>query len=465
MLDVLLGISIFAMFVSATGFALLLGQEGVLGGGDRVRATLLAERALEAARSIRDRDVAELIDGTHGIAIAENGLWDLQGTEFTTADGFTTTLTITHEAERIPLTARTTWNIGSSRSGSVTLRSELTDWRQTYEIGDWSLPSEDGSYEDADTPLFNDAVSRGDFAFVTSETSAGGAGLYVFDIANTAVPTLQATVPLGAAGYQLLIQSGHLLVVTGLSASEVEVYKLDNPATLSASDRIATINVPGDGRVRTIASHGNTLFLGALHHATEAELYSYDASDLGSITLLDTVDDDGGYLDLSLHDGFAYIASDYNTSELRIGDVFDPANLSVEDGYNLSDVQDGVSVAAFGTSALLGRADGSAISELILFSLEAGPVPAPPPGPWSQDTAGVHGISVEPAGRYAFVATENDTKTLQVIDVPRMSAGLQPEAAYFATDTGAGRGVFYDFKRDRVFLMTNTAFIILKPGP
>ncbi len=48
--------------------------------GDRVRAVMLAEEGLEAARNIRDVGFRNLTDGTHGISLVGNQ-WTLSGFE------------------------------------------------------------------------------------------------------------------------------------------------------------------------------------------------------------------------------------------------------------------------------------------------------------------------------------------------------------------------------------------------
>ena len=94
-------------------------------GPDQTRAVFLAEEGLEAMRSLRDRDFLLLSDGTHGIALNQNGRWDLSGASDTESE-FTRTVTIATTAPRLK-------QITSSVTGprtSITLTTALADLRQ-----------------------------------------------------------------------------------------------------------------------------------------------------------------------------------------------------------------------------------------------------------------------------------------------------------------------------------------------
>ena len=65
LLEAVLAIAIFAIFLSGVGLTLLVGQHSPVSAGDRVRATFLAEQGLEGIRYMRDQDFSQLTPGTH----------------------------------------------------------------------------------------------------------------------------------------------------------------------------------------------------------------------------------------------------------------------------------------------------------------------------------------------------------------------------------------------------------------
>lgn len=468
LLDALLGAALFAVFIAAVGVTILVGQIGFLRSGDSSRAVFLSEKGLEAVRSIRDADWDTLTaGGPYGVDVAESGTWEFSGTGTTTSDGFTTSVTLTTAGtDAFLVTSSTTWHISSDRTGHVELVSLVSNWREMHSIGDWSVPSVEGSYTDGGTPLFQQVLVQGDYAFVTSDKSSGGAGLYVFDISNLASPQrVASSFSLPGNGHAMVMVGTNLVVISEATTAEVLYYDISDPENLNAGNLIDSVDVPGDGRARSVAYYGGHLYVGATEDGTEQEMYSYSIDDT-SITLEDSHDTDGTLYEMVLKDGYAYMASGENVAELRVVDVFDPQDLqdAPGNGYNLTDVDDAYSIYGFGTGMLLGRSEGSVIEEIILFDIADSVIPSPPPGPFYFEVSGnVHDVTVEPGGRYAFIASDFTDKELQVLQPNVLVAGGSAEVSYY--DAGeAGQGVYYDLAKDRVFFVTNSSLYILQPS-
>ncbi|MDO8468650.1 MAG: hypothetical protein Q7S29_02725 [Candidatus Peribacter sp.] len=449
---------------------LFIGQEGALQSGDQIRAVYLSSEALAAARSMRDASFSQLTAGQHGTCIGATGLWEFCGQQNETSDGFTTTLTVQSLSEsHVRVTAETRWREGQSRSGSAVLAEELFDWRAVKPIGDWTAPRLDGSYAIEGQPLFSSIALKGDIAFVTSAYGEGGKGLQAFDYSSEGDPLpVAAGFDLGVAAYASLVSGDVLYVATADSSAEIQIFDVTVPAGLSLSKRLAIINLPGDGRARSLASFGSTLFVGTTEDAAEPELFAFDITDPASPEPLGTLQDSTSVFGLSLHDGFAYIAGSMDAMELRVADVFDPADLSIAqgEGYNLTDVHDALSVATVNDDLLLGRRNGDGIEELVLLDLSNGAIPSSSPGPWFQEIGGsVPSLVAEPGGRFAFIATDNISAQLQVADLAKFRAGQFPVVATATTLTGGGRAIAYDAQRDRVLLATDRGILLFRPGP
>ncbi|MFA5273641.1 MAG: hypothetical protein WC353_05785, partial [Candidatus Peribacter sp.] len=369
----------------------------------------------------------------------------------------------------VRVTAETRWREGNARSGSILLTEELTDWRAVKPIGDWTVPRLVGSFTIEGQPLFSGITLKGDVAFVTSAYGEGGKGLQAFDYVSGSDPVpVAAGFDLGVAGYAAIVAGDVLYVATADPSAEIRCFDVADPAALSQTKLLASVNLPGDGRARSLAYFNNTLFVGATEDAAEPELFSFDVTDPGSPQLLDTLQDSTSVFGLSLHDGFAYIAGSMDAMELRVADVFDVADLSLAlgEGYNLTDVHDGLAIAAVNDDLLAGRRNGEGIDELILLDLSNGAVPSPPPGPWYQEIGGsVPSLVAEPGGRFAFIATDNISAQLQVADLARFRNGEFPIVATATTLTGGGRAVAYDAQRDRVLLATDRGLLLFRPGP
>lgn len=471
LLEALLAISLFALFIGAVSIGLYLGQEGTLRSGDRVRAVYLSERALQATRSIRDMDFAALTAGSHGLCEV-SGRWQFCGTESESDDHFFTRVTVTPlSADRISATAQTYWRFARTRSGSVLLSEDLTNWRAVKPIGNWgALRLKGAVVDDAPGPSYSAVAVADGYAYVTSGTS--GPGLSIFDIStDTAPQRVASNFVLGFAGSGVVVGGHRLYVVTADPSAEVKIYDITSPSTFSAASLLGQINIPGSKRAMAASIFGNTLFVTATDDSEMAQFYVYDVSHPATPVLLGSLVDPGGtYGGLSLHEGFAYVAAGHDESELKVVDVFNAINrtstgsvsITLRGGYNLSGTIDGISAANAGSTLLLGRTDTGFGNELVYFDLSLGPIPSGPL--FAVMGAGVSGIATDPSGSYAFVSVRGSNGQLQVIDLTQVDLSQLPVLTFYSSTSGIGRSVAYDIERDRVVLVTERGVFLFGPG-
>lgn len=99
-------------------------------GSGELRALLLAQEGIEAARSIRDADFEFLTDGAHGIALATTS-WAFAGTS-DTQDGFTRTVTVSG----IDIRTKKIMSAVLGQNASSTLTTALVDIDQDIGMAD-----------------------------------------------------------------------------------------------------------------------------------------------------------------------------------------------------------------------------------------------------------------------------------------------------------------------------------------
>ncbi len=465
LLEVMVGMGVFVLFVAAVGLTLLYGQEGTIMAGDRARATYLSEQAMEAARAIRDQSFASLTAGQHGWRI--NGtVWSFTGSQVIFTGSYTTSITVsTIASDAVGLTARTVWKHGYNRSGTILLTSELTDWRSTRTVGDWSSLTVDGTYTPGGTPGFTDlSLFSGSYVFAATTSSPG---IYVINTTTTTSPTrINSSFSLGEGAYDTVIRGSVLFVATTDPSQEIRAYRISNPTTFSSAQLLASYNVPGSSRIRSLALNGTTLYAGATVNGTagQDEFYAFRVSSGGTITLLDSIDDSADVTGIAVSGTSAYLSSTLDTGELRVVDVESGSNLALLGGYNVSDrTLDGLAIAVSGTAAILGTEKGTSIQEVVMFHRENGGIPVPPPGPWYHEGSGsIVSIDTDPRKCVAFLASQSGRKALQVMNM-RNTSTLAELATYTST-SGFGNAVLYDMRRDRVLFLTDQSFIIFRPG-
>lgn len=477
LLEALIGFALFSMFLTAIGLSLLASHRGVLAAADRSQGIHIAEGALDAVRSLRDGGFDALVDGTHGIAI-QGGQWALTGAALTSS-GYTTSVTLaTAASDRKTVDIRTWWDFGLSRSGSVVLHSELTDWRSIWTPGDWSSAGlvTNGTVTRADAVVFKDvlAVQSGSTVtvYVTGEDDVAGDGILVVYDASSMPPTEEWSETFTGRGLALARRGDALYVLTDASSSEVRVYDI--------SDHTAPVvqygvNLPGSGRGRSMDVRSDVLLIGAVADTTEAEFYAYDIPSIDDFTLADSLQlDDGGSAitvsGIAVRGDYAQLATSQDTAEVRVAGIDDATALTAQSssGYNLSDrSEDGTAIAVTSTGVLIGTEGGSLFSEFVALRA-LGDTPASPPGPWAYEagsggspSATVRKIAVDPTGRYAFLAVEGD-RDLQILDLPKLENGLSAQV-FSDTLTGFGRSVFYLPGLDRLYFVTDTALRVYEP--
>lgn len=127
--EALLSVALFSLIASAFIGATVYGEESAQISGQRSRALLLAQEGIEAMRNIRDHSFADLVDGSYGLYIS-NHEWILSGSSDTT-NGFVRQVTIADgaDANRKQITVHVTWQQTQQRSGSVSLATELANWK------------------------------------------------------------------------------------------------------------------------------------------------------------------------------------------------------------------------------------------------------------------------------------------------------------------------------------------------
>lgn len=127
LIELLIALGVFVLGVVTIGLLIIDAGVSSRQAGERTQAVLLAKEGLEAARSIRDDDFANLIDGTHGIAISAN-TWIFSDSEDIT-NIFKRRITVsTVDADTKKITSTVVWREPPERPGSTTLITYLTNW-------------------------------------------------------------------------------------------------------------------------------------------------------------------------------------------------------------------------------------------------------------------------------------------------------------------------------------------------
>lgn len=402
LLEAVVAIALFAIFIGGIGLTLLVGERTTVIGGDRSTGAFIAEQQLEGLRAMARSSFQQLTPGTHGVWVSRtSGVWEFSGASLKTSNGYMAQVNIVPiDSATLPdcaltdclqVTATASWNFGQTRSGSVVLRTYLTNWHKTVNLGNWAnMQLVNGGHTSGPANAqFRAVAVAGNYAYIagnstvlgfnltpsrsiasrferwfrslipSAEAVYTGNGLYIYDISNPANPVrVSATFTLGTEAYSLAIHGNRLYVVTGDSAQELKIIDITNPlapaiaggfnlptAALGRSvayvqNTVSYTDLPPSMRSHMLArlvplahaqtggSNGDTVFIGT----TDSKLYGILVNDDNSssqLGMLDLTSNGGGQLtDIALHDGFAYVAMKSNgTAKAFVVDVFDPRTM------------------------------------------------------------------------------------------------------------------------------------------
>lgn len=132
LLDIILGIALFAIVIIYTVPTLLYGQESAMLEGKRQRAIKYSQAGLEIVRNIRDNDFENISPGTFGLQENSAG-WSLYGSSDTNGE-FTRKINIESiDEDSYKIISTVNWEQNRQRHGEVFLETTITNYQEEIE--------------------------------------------------------------------------------------------------------------------------------------------------------------------------------------------------------------------------------------------------------------------------------------------------------------------------------------------
>ncbi len=129
LVDVILGISLFAIVLIFTIPTFLYGQDSIVVEGKRQRAIKYSQAGLEIVRNIRDDDFLNISTGTFGLTESING-WSFSGSSDTNGE-FTRQIIIESiDENRFLVKSKVNWDQNRQRYGEIILETLLTNFQK-----------------------------------------------------------------------------------------------------------------------------------------------------------------------------------------------------------------------------------------------------------------------------------------------------------------------------------------------
>ncbi len=146
--------------------------------------------------------------------------------------------------------------------------------------------------------------------------------------------------------------SGTRAYVTSTSnTAELEIVNVTNPA---APSLLGTYNAAGNADATDVWVNGTTAYLTRTTSA-DPEFLVLNVTNPASVSVVGSLNLNGSPAQLAVLVSYAYLASSDDAQELQVVNITTPASPALSGSYNASGTSNSLSVAAFGTTVLLGR--------------------------------------------------------------------------------------------------------------
>ncbi len=225
---------------------------------------------------------------------------------------------------------------------------------------------------------------------------------------------------------------------------------------------LATSTLPNVAGVRpeaiSISYFDSKIYVGTKRTAGH-EFHIYDVSDPASPRWLGSREVNHNINDISVKDGFAFLATSGNIRDLIVLDIRDPTHILQLAAIDLPGNEDGRSIQVMGNTIFLGRYKGTVPGHNELSVLEYQTDPTGNSIQINEITSAPTGADIYAltyAGGFVFTATSNIQKELQVFelnqenelvpvwskDLPAPATGIDYENEAFAVTAGNSAYVF-----------------------
>ncbi len=436
LVEIMLAVSVFALFVVSLAGALIYGRENAAIAGAKARAVFIAEEGLEAARNIRDAGFGNLTAGSHGLAVSE-GQWIFSGTQDVT-DAFTRQVTISNiDANRKLITSLVSWQQTPYRSGTVSSATYLVNL--TAGAG-WTNPFLQSSLDLAGLQNGLKIQTRGDYAYVVRND--GSPDFAIINVASSTAPLLAGSLNLSGAPTNVAVAGDYAYISSESDTQELQIVNISNPALPSLA---GTYNASGSADALGIYATGTTAYL-VRSLSGAAEFLIINAANPAAPSLAGSLNLDDTGSEAVILGNYAYVSSYSNSQELQVVNITNPALPVLAGSYDLSGTQDVLSIAGFDNVIILGRANN------FIYTFDVS-VPGAPVLSASFNAQGsVNDISLGADNTLAFLATGSGSAEFQVIDITALAAPATIGSLNLSIDL---LGIAYGEAQDKAFAVSS----------
>ena len=419
-LEVVVALGIFAISLAAS-FQLFFGGQTLSEDSLNVELAMnYAREGAEAARTVRDRNWAELTSGDHGLEF--NGYeWMFGSTSISDIrDIFTRVVSIYAESENERIATTSVSWATNGPSQRVELVEKLTNWEYPLSsscktdplVGDWSAPQTIGTGDLGAGNEGTDIVVQLPYVFMSGKASSSSKpDVFVFNVSNPAAPVLVASLDIGSGGINSLHVSGnYLYAASDNDSKELIIFNITTPASIS---QVGSLGLSGSANALSVTSFGNTVAIGRTDSASY-EIAFIDVTNPASPTVIDQVATGGDVYDFAAASDRLFAVSKESDADVWVFDISNPAVPVFVNSHDIDGTTEDLSIYLHYKGGNRNLLIGNEEDEIVILGATT------TTQMYVRDrltTGGYVNDIVCAVGDLAFLATTNSTKEFFIVNV------------------------------------------------
>ncbi|HSX07438.1 MAG TPA: hypothetical protein VLG11_00940 [Candidatus Saccharimonadales bacterium] len=386
--------------------------------------------AADSANTADKPSIYVTLGSTYGLS-KSGGQWAFSGTSDTT-DIFTRQLTVvTSSANRKTITSTVTWPQPGGTTGSVTLTTELTNWKAATKT--WANAIVAGSVQPTGTTANLKVFVNGNYAYVVRGGTSSN--FIVVNLSTPTAPTIVSTTTFSGTPTNVFASGGYAYVTTSTASTGLEIINVSNPA---APTLTKTVSFTGTGAAKGVFVNGNYAYVVRAADATTGanEFNVVNVTTPASASVVGGYNNDIAMNEVYMTGAYAYVATSSTTQEMLVINVTTPTAPALAATYNPATTLAATTVTGYGNTVLLGM---STTLDAINIT-----TPTTPTRLGTFTAAGtISDIETDVTGQYAFLGTSSTTGEFQVVNIGTPSAMTLAKTVDVSGTTSTVNGVDY----------------------
>jgi hypothetical protein len=253
------------------------------------------------------------------------------------------------------VTSRISWQTDVLHPQKIELVTYVTDWLNVPPpgsncsagplSGNWAQPRILGSGDIGSVGSGNQGTGVAvafPYAYVSGvASSASKPDIFVFDVSNSASPTLVSSLDVGSGGINSIFLKGNYLYAASPNDNkELIIFDVSIPTNIR---EVGSLNLSGSYDGLSVIAFGNTVALGRAGNSGK-ELYFINVTSPSSPSIISSYEVGDNVNGFALSNKYLYLVSKDADNDLWVFDITNPSSPSLVSTYNIRDGTEDITV-------------------------------------------------------------------------------------------------------------------------